>query len=315
LKKEKPTYYARVLSPRGIYPASSLYFEDAVYFSDKELSFSICRYKKATRGADDESYSEVEWLNPTEACLYGALMMAVDRGESFTSFYPYPSPEPLYYPIETLSEEWLRDFVKPYLLEKLTAPDILHPSYQYPARNVYQQSTDIPLPPIAGGIENDLKATGIDYELAREIYHSIDINDALVIRGINCLIKASMLRHHHQFMEAALHSLFISMEVSYRLVVRALKTKGISNPSSQDAMTYILDAFYETGRTENYFALYYKGRIRTFHPENRFGVDPHTPLEVDDYFDLFIDMLEVYAFLICDYVHPKHKAINRVRLD
>lgn len=302
-----PTHYARVLSPRGVYPAESLYFSDAAYIRDDELTFSVCQFKKHTRGGDDESYSEVEWLNPIEARLYGSLMLSVDRDESFSAFYPYPTTEPLWCHEQTPDEKWFTEYVKPYLRKKIAEPDILHPGASAPAKNMYRWSADIAMPPIAGGPGYDFRTNGIDYQLARTLYSAIDINDALVIRGLTTLIKAAMLHFHNQFFEAAIYSLFISMEVSFRLVIRALKAKGITEPTSKDAMTYVHDAFYDINRVDKYFEEYYEGRVMTFHPESRYGVYPHAPLAADDYYFLYNDMLEVYAFLICGHVHPKHK--------
>jgi len=306
-KKAVTTHDARVLSPRGVYPAESLFFDDAAYIRDDELSFSLCRYKKHTRGDDGESYSEVEWLNPIEARLYGSLMLSVDRDESYSAFYPYPTTESLSCPSDTPNKKWLVEHVKPYLRNKITEPDELYPGAYFSEKNTYRWCADISVPPITGGPKYDFRSNGIDYELARTLYNSIDINDALVIRGITTLIKAEMLQTHHQFFEAAMYSLYIAMEVSFRLVIRALKAKGISEPTSKDAMTYIHDAFNDIDRVDKYFEDYYDGRIMTFHPESRFGIYPHAPLDADDYYELSRDMLEVYRFLICGYVHPYHK--------
>lgn len=285
----------------------SLYFDDAVFFSDSELTFSVAKHHKHTRGGDNDSYSEVQMLNPTETKLYGALMLAVDREISYVSIYPYPYTVPVQYTSTITNTQWLTDTIKEELSKKLTEEDIIHPGYSFPARNSYKYATDISMPKIAGGPDYDFRSEGINYELANKIYNSIDVNDSLVIRGIYTLIKGAMLKSHYQFLEEAIYSLFIAMEVSYRLVLRELKKQGVNNPTSQDAMTYIHDAFYDINRVDKYFEEYYEGRIMSFHPESRFGIHPHAPLAVDDCYGLFDDMIEVYAFLICGYVHPKHK--------
>jgi hypothetical protein len=71
-------------------------------------------------------------------------------------------------------------------------------------------------------------------------------------------------------------------------------------------MTFIHDAFNDIHRLGRYFEDYYDGRIKTLHPESRYGIFPHAPLAVDDFHFLYDDMLEVYAFLLCGYVNPKH---------
>lgn len=246
-------------------------------------------------------------LNPTETKLYGALMLAVDREISYVSFYPYPHTVPIQCTSSITNTQWLIETIKEELSNKLTEGDILHPGYSFPARNSYKYASDIAMPKIANGPDYDFRAEGINYELAKNIYNSIDINDSLVIRGIYTLIKGAMLTSHHQFIEEAIYSLFITMEASYRIVLRELKKQGVNNPTSQDAMLYINDAFYDKNRVNKYFEEYYEGRIMSLHPESRFGIHPHAPLAVDDCYELFNDMIEVYAFLICGYVNPKHK--------
>jgi len=308
MSRNKHSHFARILSPKGVYPSLSVEFEDAIYVKDDELTYSVCQLRKHTRGGDgDESYSEVEWLNPSEARLYASLMLAVDRDENYLGFYPYPTTESFNLSQNDFTASTLSKTVKPLLLKVIAAPDVLHPGYSAPAKNFYRACDDIPPPKSMGGPKYDFRESGVDYKLAKSLYDNIDIEDSLIIRGVTTLIKAEMLHFHYQFLEAAIYSLFISMEVSFRLVVRALKAKGISEPTSKDAMKYIHDAFYDIHRVERYFEDYYDGRVMTFHPESRFGIFPHAPLAADDYFHLYNDMLEVYAFLITGYVNPKHK--------
>ncbi|NKB58177.1 MAG: hypothetical protein GKS00_17775 [Alphaproteobacteria bacterium] len=299
-------YYVRILSPRGVYPDESVFFDDAAYVKGRDISFSVCRCNKNQKDYENKSYSEVEWLKPTEARLYGSLMLAVDRDVSYCAFYPYPHLEMLTYNSDMPYRTWLLKAVKPYLQRKYSDPDVLHPGYSLPERNLYRWSFDILPPPMFGGPDYEFRDHGIDYKLSKNIFCNINTHDDLMIRGITTLIKSAMLHFHYQFFESAIHSLFISMEVSFRLVVRTLKEKGILEPTSKDAMAYIHDSFNDVYRIEHYFEEYYENRVTTFHPESRFGIFPHAPLQADDYYFLFNDLLEIYAFLICGYIHPKY---------
>jgi len=233
-------------------------------------------------------------------------MLAVDRDEGFVAFYPYPYTVPVICPSTIADKKWLLGTLKNELCEKLIEEDIIHPGYTVPARNSYKCATDITMPTIASEHEYGFSSNGIDYELAKTLYQNININNSLVIRGLCTLIKAAMLRTHYQFQEEAIYSLFISMEVSFRLVLQELKNQGVVNPTSKDAMTFIHDAFNDIHRVNKYFEDYYEGRVMSFHPESRLGTHPHAPLMADDYSFLFNDMLEVYAYLICGHIHPKH---------
>jgi len=302
--EEMIKYHVRILSPKGVYPEKSIILNGAGYISDPEISFIITHYEKNTgdSGHINESYSEVEWLNPSEAKIIACIMFAVDRDENYCSFYPHLSTETLNISTKNFNLEWIRNHVKPLLTATLVA-DTLKAK-----KSRYVSYADIELPPILGGTLYDFRSTGIDYTLAKELFNCINLDDSLLIRGITTYIKAEMLSKHHQFMESAIYSIFITLEVSFRLVLRTLKAQGVVNPSSEDAMKYIHDSFNDVFRAEKYFEDYYKNRVMSLHPESRYGIFSNAPLAVDDYFFLTRDMIEIYAFLICGYIHPKHKS-------
>lgn len=139
-------------------------------------------------------------------------------------------------------------------------------------------------------------------DLFDKIYTSIDPNDHLLIRGLSALIKSQMLQRHPLFLEEAILTLFVSLEASFRLVLRKLKTDGIKEPTSRDAHNFIDETFnnnkFGSGK---YFEIYYERRIKSMHPESRFGVYPHAPLMADDFYDLYDDLLDVFTYLICGY--------------
>lgn len=91
------------------------------------------------------------------------------------------------------------------------------------------------------------------------------------------------------------------------MVLRKLKQNGIKEPNAKDAAQFIHDAFYDVNRLEKYFEEDYEKRVQSFHPQSRYGTYPYPPIMADDYFQLFNDLLEVYAYLLIGYVHPTHK--------
>jgi hypothetical protein len=301
---EKPTHIARILSPKGIYPSRSVILGDSAYVADCELSFCVFKYEKPD---EDDPYSEVQWLSIPEIRVYSALMLSVDREENFSAFYPYPFSVSLILDPPNTTIEFALEHVKPILSEKLVEPDILHEGYSVPARNSYRYATDIPMPPVAGGVEYDFRDSGINYDLAVKLHAGINPKDGIAIRGLSTLIKAGMLHYHYQFFEEAINTLYISLEASFRMVIRKLKENGIKEPNAKDAAQFIHDAFYDVNRLEKYFEEDYEKRILSFHPESRYGIYPHPPIMADDYYFLFNDLLEVYAYLLIGFVHPKHK--------
>lgn len=233
-------------------------------------------------------------------------MLAVDREVSYSAFDPYPFDVSLVCPHIPDPITWATEHVKPILIEKLSEPDKLHPGYTVPARNSYRHATDIPLPPVAGGREYDLRDKGIDHGLAQRLHDAIRPSDVIVLRGLSTLIKAGMLHFHYQFFEEATNTLYISMEASYRMVLRKLREAGYQQPTAKDAANFIHDAFYDVNRLEKYFEEDYERRIASFHPESRLGAFSHPPMMADDYYFLFNDLLEVYRYLLIGYVHPMH---------
>lgn len=316
--RKTPTHYARVLSPSGVYPSDSVGFPDAVYVADDELSFSVHKVTTHTRGreGEDESYSEVQWLNPAEVRLYGSLLLSIDIEDQYLAFYPHGTVEGLNVDSCDISDpEWLIDAVKPMLISKMSAPDHHEPGYPAPQRNTYKDS-HIVLPPAISDTTYDFRRD-INFVLAREVYDNIKLDDDLYIRGIYTLIKGGMLRVHYEFLEEAIYNLFISMDVAFSLVRKTLRVKGVINPSSTDAMTFVLKAFNENHRikgkgVEKWFEEYYDRRIMSFHPESRHGIVPHAPLYADDFHHLYTDLIEIFRYLICGYIHPRRSA---ARLD
>jgi hypothetical protein len=115
-----------------------------------------------------------------------------------------------------------------------------------------------------------------------------------------------MISRHHQFLEESINTLFISLEASFRLIIRILENRGVKNVTSGDAAAFIARPFNQEPR-EKYFEEYYESRIMTMHPESRYGIFPHAPLWADDCYDLRDALQEVYAYLVAGYIDPKYK--------
>src|SRR6266496_862826 len=114
---KQPTHVARILSPKGIYPAESFCFSEGLYVADEELCFSLVVYYEPY--AEEELYSELQWLTVAEIRTYGALMLAVDRELGYSAFYPYPIRLSLECEPGDDAIAWAKEFIKPLLIEKL----------------------------------------------------------------------------------------------------------------------------------------------------------------------------------------------------
>tara|TARA_R110002124_G_scaffold111348_1_gene265052 strand:+ start:1069 stop:2037 length:969 start_codon:yes stop_codon:yes gene_type:complete len=307
--REKPDYRARILSPRGAYPSKSVCFGESFYIAGERICFF---FWPAREPSIDEPYSEQHWLDVEETRAYGALMLAVDRQVTYASIYPYPHSVSIVSSRLYKSTDDVISDIEGILAAELMKPDFYHPGFSTPIRNEYRSCSDISAPPLSGGPPYDLRVKGIDYELALELHAQIDPTDVLALRGLNTWIKAAMLTSHRQFIEEATNTLYISLEASFRMVLRELRKSGMSEPTAKDAAKYIHDAFHDIHRLERYFEEDYEKRIISLHPENRFGLSAFPELFVDDNYHLFNDLQEVFRYLLVGYIHPEHLRKMRV---
>lgn len=155
-------------------------------------------------------------------------------------------------------------------------------------------------PPAWGGSRSyEVRADQMPLTLQHKAFDAIDTTDHLLIRGLNALLRCSMLMQYDMFLEEATYALYVGLEASFALVRRRMLVEGYRNPSAYDAAAWIDAAFNFSHESRyRYFEDFYDDRIRALHPESRFGVFPFAPLAVDDCYYLFKNLREVYNFLI-----------------
>jgi len=278
----------RWFSPVGLYPTQSVGDKHAAYIYGSDISFSIVNVSPIREM--DNYYSEVEWAHPEEICLYAALALSRNSGEC--PIILYPSSE--YWSLSqgeasnALDQKSVEQIKLALISETEKRGGLLANSFQYLAP---------PAPPKHSQLSYEDCRNGFNPERFERLLAGIDPQDYLLIRGLSTWLRAAMLSVHLQFLEEAITSIFISLEASYRIVLRKLKESGNPNPSSKDAANFISKVFNEPP-IEKYFAEFYDNRIMTFHPESRFGTFPHAPVMADDYFHLRDSLRELYVYLI-----------------
>lgn len=299
-KKDGNTHVVRLLLPIGMYPAKSIMLNESAIYVSEDICFSIAPRSKDK--ISDEYYSEVEWAEITELRLYAAIMLCIDRDCGYCSIYPFPSAH--YLDISNLEfNDTNLEHIRNLLIAEIDAPDRQIPGYQHKISNNYRASSFPSLPKIRGGKEYVFYSNGVRNDLMVDIYNNFDLKDYLLIRGVAILIRSAMLSRSG-FTEEAAISAFISLDASFNIVLRILRNSGVQNPTSEEAMEFISKTFYSDVEGK-YFEYYYEQRIKTFHPDSRFGIFPHAPLFADDYSDLFNQLLELYAYFVCGYVNPE----------
>lgn len=153
------------------------------------------------------------------------------------------------------------------------------------------------LPPGVGGPPYEWHEHSLNSELLNHLMGAIDLEDHLLISGLNALITSDML-WESAFGVAAIQSQFVAMEASFQMVLRVLKGMGIASPTADDAGAFIDANFNPEVDTGRYFEEFYRTRIITMHPQSRFGVFALPPLQADDYYFLRHSLNEVFVLLI-----------------
>jgi len=304
-QRDLPTHEVRMLSPWGAYPAKSLLNELGSLVIGEGLCFSVVPFS-ATIEANENYYSEVEWISLNEIRLYASILLATDRENDFFSIYPVGRP----YRIQTdqpLTSKRLLRAIRTQLIVRALFP-IFGSTSGKEISTIVLDAREIALPPIFGGPPYRSSVRSKRLKLQEKLLNNIDVKDYLLIRGLSTLLRCGMISRHSQFLEESINTLFISLEASFRLIIRILENRGEKNVTSGSAAAYIARPFNHKPR-EKYFEEYYESRIMSMHPESRYGIFPHAPLWVDDCYDLRDALQEVYAYLVAGYVDPKYKEL------
>jgi hypothetical protein len=151
------------------------------------------------------------------------------------------------------------------------------------------------LPPVGGGPAYKWSEARVDVARVLDVVRATQLTDHLLMRGLGALLQADMCFQHLEIREAAVIQLYVALEVSFQMVLRLLRERGLPNPSAIDAEA-LMDDVFDTGGY--FFKDYYEDRVKTMHPSSRFGVFPVAPLLADDYYFLRYGMVEIYHWLI-----------------
>ena len=142
---------------------------------------------------------------------------------------------------------------------------------------------------------------------AVKFWESLDIEDAPIMRGLHSLLKSEMLSCHYQFLDASLSAVHLALDAAHELVLRKLRTSGVANPSSKDAMAFLEDRMSIPRTGSNFFQPYYEDRIRNFHTVNRFGAAPVPDFFHDDIIDLKVELCSIFFFLVTGDFHSDRR--------
>ena len=272
----------RPYSPAGLHWDTSFSTPTGIVVSTADLVFSACHFCESS--GEGDYYSEFDEPLVEELRLIAALILPIGYACGVLPFYPL------------LSSIRLEEYVS--LEDKMSIDRI-----SVVLRSEFQPDLDTPwsdgpVPPAFGGKAYQFREGPIPAGIALRIYNAIDPKDFVLMRGLGAFIRAGMLSRHHHLFESAHHALFVALEASFQLVLRKLRSEGISNPSSAHAAELVHRTFGGEGPTAGYFSDYYEDRIQLFHPSSRFGEAPYAPLMHSHFYGLYYDLRDVFRWLI-----------------
>jgi hypothetical protein len=278
---------ARLYAPNGVYWRDNFVSPTGLYVNQGDLIFTACQFDMGLHEGDYNSDFD-NALMLEEVRLLAALVLSIGWNEGMIVLHPLSA---------TVGFKEYIDLADPEAIDRVgSAVRREFPSYRNWAW------TEGPPPPAFGGDPYEYREQGAPLSLQRRIYDAIDVSDHLLLRGLAELIKAPMFIPYPFFGEHAHYSLFIAY-ASFQLVLRKLRRRGITNPSSADAQALMEDTFGDDGEETGgmkYFKEDYDDRIKSFHPQSRFGVFPYAPLMYNHFYGLYYDLREVYRWLILD---------------
>ena len=242
----KRGFRVRLMSPLGRYPAESFYNDSSALVISPDVCFSVIRMAK-----EDLSFGELDILQVNELPLYGSILLAGEAGTPY--LFPYPSTYSVTLETETEQLEEINEQLilecKSFLLENTRTTE------PYPSAAFHK-------PPCEGGMKYDLvpwRSSANSDRLA--IFRNLQISNPVILRGVNCMLKARMAYQHHELAEAACIYLWVALDAAHSLMLKRLREMGMVNPTSKDAARYFEKISGFETEWEKFFEEDYNNRV------------------------------------------------------
>jgi len=290
-ERKSATHTVRLLLPMGLYPSESVIIGDSIAYFGNDMSFVLTPLDDL-----EPDYSEVAWLNLNEIRLLSSMLLSIDDGMLLL----HPHPHLHYIRVSNeVSPSDILDLLRSHLFQAIAVPDSYQEirGHRFLVQTPYNQNSSVDLP-VVDEKRYKHRDNCINSEVLLKLHAKIDITDKLMMRALATLLRSSLLMCYSHLLEEAINSTFISLDASFSMVQRRLRTLGNPSPSSKDASEFISNVFNTEG-PDRYFQCYYESRIMAFHPSSRFGEFAHSPVIADDCYDLFDSLISVYRYLVC----------------
>jgi hypothetical protein len=267
-----PTVRIRLLSSIGLYPRGKVHGKRGTYCLGDRLSFIAVRTHE---NREVKYHSDLTLLGFEEIRFLSAILLSMRPDHGVLRIYPGlpriinepKNVEGLYKQAEEFASELAREGLTPAI-------------------------------PLFGAAPYQISEQAINEGYFRKLLAKISIRNHLMLRGLSAILKSDMLKVHREFEEEASSILYIALEVAYQLTLRILRERGNSNPNAYDAGEFMFSTFPNEAPGIRFFEEFYEDRIKTFHPESRFGTFAFPPMTASDAYGLRAGLITMFQFLI-----------------
>lgn len=284
-------YEFRIYAPLGHYPKKSIHFGNSLLFISEDLIYSVSK----TDVSLFEKDCNISWMTSEDICMSASLILGSD--DQICSLYSLPNyitdfPELRKHNFDFLTPK-SADLLKKELIRLLKSkvlPDYL---------------THL-APPIFDGIPYGfVNETNTNEIRVVETYKKIDRNNIYILRGLKSIVRSRMLSRSN-FLEEAAIQMYIGLESMCEYFKGIISSNNIKNPTMKDHIIPYMEEYFPnpySNHIQDMLSGLLEDRIKSIHPNSRYGSFLHIPLQIDDYYDNFYEVVNLYNFLITGHVN------------
>jgi hypothetical protein len=262
--------FLRIYNPVVKYIEDQLLEADAVYIPGEKVVFTVVKQCPANWGG--KSSSELSWVYPEEVRLLGSIALSVPEGLGTLQFAPHGEQLRLSIDSENLADAKL-------------------------LRKIEQEANQIARKTYGKKVRYSLRKAKTSGEVfQRTLYKGIDTGDALLVRGLSCLLRSQHLMSIdcYAFCEDAFINVQITREGALQIIRRLLKRSSGQSVSYEDAYEYIKQNFQVGDALADYLREQYEKWVTAKHPECRWGIFWSPPLSAEDFFETYEALVSIY---------------------
>jgi len=132
----------------------------------------------------------------------------------------------------------------------------------------------------------------------RKLLERMDVNDALLHRGLYKFLMATELRHHPKFLEESMLAALISREAALELLRRKLSTEARQRLKYEDVLYHIADTFPTGEPLAGVLESDWDARLAIAHPVSIHGEHWSPPVEAGECMEALHTLTYLYRYVL-----------------